>query len=76
MTTAIVEVPGYVDRSGRVLRAPVVTVYRDDTKAAIAAVAAIAPLRRGTTSDGPSRPERFPVLTVRSVAVGSTSPLR
>jgi hypothetical protein len=27
-TIAAVEVPGYVDRSGRVLRAPVVTVYQ------------------------------------------------
>ena len=27
-TIAAVEVPGYVDRTGRVLRAPVVTVYQ------------------------------------------------
>ena len=32
-TIAAVEVPGYVDRSGRVLRAPVVTVYQGGTGA-------------------------------------------
>jgi molecular chaperone GrpE (heat shock protein) len=32
-TVAAVEVPGYADRDGRLLRVPVVTVYRPATRA-------------------------------------------
>jgi hypothetical protein len=42
-TIAAVEVPGYVDRTGRVLRAPVVTVYQGGAGAGPAAHGAASP---------------------------------
>jgi molecular chaperone GrpE (heat shock protein) len=43
-TIAAVEVPGYIDRGGRVLRAPVVTVYQ-------AGQSSTHPARRRTEED-------------------------